>query len=108
MIRLCIAHRLLFDQGILYHGISPETILLAKDSGDVQPGREGFLSDLDFCDHHLKSETTHADAIHDIRDVSGDVPASSVAKCGAIRTVSYTIFVLWLRRRRSHRVRPIT
>ncbi|EIM90642.1 uncharacterized protein STEHIDRAFT_152354 [Stereum hirsutum FP-91666 SS1] len=86
------AHQFLFDQDIMYRDITPENILLAKDSGDVQPGREGFLSDLDFClvedEHHFKSETTHADAIQDIRDVSGDVPTGSVAKCGAIRTGS--------------------
>ncbi|EIM90644.1 uncharacterized protein STEHIDRAFT_152356 [Stereum hirsutum FP-91666 SS1] len=86
------AHQLLFDQGILYHDISPENIALMKDPRNLQPGREGFLSDLECFlvegDPRFKSEMDHADAIQNIRDVSGDVPPNSVAHVGAIRTGS--------------------
>lgn len=87
----------------MYHDISPQNILLAKYSGDGQPGREGLLLDLDFSlvegDHRFGSETTHADAIRNIRDGSGDEAAGSVAKIGAIRAVRHTVFVLHLSRR---------
>ncbi|KAF8056590.1 hypothetical protein FPV67DRAFT_643244 [Lyophyllum atratum] len=56
-----LAHRFLWDQGILHRNISAGNILLAKDSNPAQNGAGGFLTDFEFA--RLPSEILQSEQV---------------------------------------------
>ncbi|KAF8067467.1 hypothetical protein FPV67DRAFT_1137104 [Lyophyllum atratum] len=61
-----LAHRFLWDQGILHRNISAGNILLAKDSNTAQNGAGGFLTDFEFA--RLPSEIRQSEQVPALKE----------------------------------------